>query len=125
MSEVPVRGQAVHGPMVTASKLRPRVDVVHVAPKPTAVAIASAMLVVLAISAVWGNRGLLHLWRLQEQLSEVETSVVRLQRENHQRREHLRRLRSDPAYMERIVRQRLGWVREGEILYRVHPETER
>lgn len=87
-------------------------------------AIVAAMLVVLAVSSVWGNRGLLHLWRLQEQLAEVESDVVRLQRENHQRREHLRRLRSDPAYLERIVRQRLGWVREGEILYRVRPESE-
>ena len=43
MSDVPVRGQAVHGPIVTASKLTPRVDVVQVMPRPTAVAMASAI----------------------------------------------------------------------------------
>ncbi|GIW40732.1 MAG: hypothetical protein KatS3mg076_1309 [Candidatus Binatia bacterium] len=44
--------------------------------------------------------------------------VVELQERNERLRSHLRRLRSDRRYLERVIRERLGWVKPGEILYR-------
>ena len=72
-----------------------------------------------SVSAVWGNRGLVHLWPLQDELQELEATAVRAQHHNDGLRAHLRRLRSDRAYLERVIRERLGWVKEGEMLYRL------
>jgi cell division protein FtsB len=76
-------------------------------------------------SAVWGDRGMLHLWRLQAELRDAQSTAQRLQRGNEALRERLRRVRSDPASLERVVRERFGWVREGEIVYRVDERTSR
>ena len=83
---------------------------------------AVLLLTALTTSAVWGSRGLLHLWRLEAQRRELETSAIRVQHHNNALRDHLRRLRSDDVYLEHVIRQRLGWVKDGEILYRV-PEN--
>ena len=34
-------------------------------------------------------------------------------------REHLQRLETDDAYLEKIARERLGWIKPGELVYRV------
>lgn len=78
-----------------------------------------AVVVLLAGSAVWGSRSVLHLWRLQEQSRGLERQAIGLHHRNEALRRHLRRLRADDAYLERVIRQRLGWVGEGEIVYRV------
>ena len=85
---------------------------------------AALFVLLLLIPAVWGSRGLLHLRRLQEQQRELEATAIRLQQQNDDLRTHLRRLRSDDRYLERVVRQRLGWVKPGEILYRL-PRADR
>jgi len=82
------------------------------------VGIACALATALIASAVWGHRGLLHLRRLEAQLEELERTASQLQRHNRALRARLHRLRSDPGFLEQVIRERLGWVREGEILYR-------
>ncbi len=84
-----------------------------------AFAVGAVLIAALLASAVWAERGLTRLWRMQAQLGQMESEAIQLQHDNRQLREHLRRLRTDAAYAERVVRQRLGWVRDGEILYRV------
>ncbi len=87
------------------------------------VAVAYALAGALAASAIWGNRGLVHLWRLEAQLAELERTALQLQRGNSALRARLRRLRSDTNFLEQVIRERLGWVREGEILYRFPPAS--
>lgn len=79
-----------------------------------------ALLALLGIDAVFGSRGALHLQRLHTQQEEAEAIAFQLADENRQRREHLDRLERDDSYLERHARQRLGWIRTGERLYRVH-----
>jgi cell division protein FtsB len=71
------------------------------------------------ISAVFGKRGWVHLRELDKNQRELESLALRLQRENDQRQEHLRRLANDDVYLEKLVRERLGWVKPGETVYRV------
>jgi cell division protein FtsB len=85
-------------------------------------AVVAAGIVVLAlcgVSAVFGSGGLVQLRRLQEQQAQEEAAAFALAQRNAQIREHLQRLDSDDAYLEKVVRERLGWIKPGEVVYRI------
>jgi cell division protein FtsB len=77
------------------------------------------LLAVCAAFAVFGSRGVLHLRKLQHQQERAEAMAFRLQDRNRAVREHLRRLEDDDTYLEKIARERLGWIKPGEHVYRV------
>jgi cell division protein FtsB len=81
--------------------------------------VGAGLLVLVAISAVEGGRGWFDLRRLEEKQRELETLAFRLAQENQQLREHLRRLNEDDAYVEKLARERLGWIKPGEVVFRV------
>jgi cell division protein FtsB len=77
------------------------------------------LLVLCVVSAISGSWGWLHLRRLEKNQAEMEALAMRLERQNEAIREHLERLESDNAYLEKVVRERLGWVKPNELVYRV------
>ena len=77
------------------------------------------VLVLCAVSAVFGSGGVVHLRRLQDQQAQEEAAAYSLAQRNANLREHLQRLDSDDAYLEKIARERLGWIKPGELVYRV------
>ena len=79
----------------------------------------AGLLTIAAISAAEGSRGWRHLGQLEEKQREFETLAFRLAQENRQLREHLRRLDEDDAYVEKLARERLGWIKPGEVVFRV------
>ncbi len=83
-----------------------------------AAAAALLMLAACGFFAVFGSHGLSHLWRLQRQQSEVEAIAYSLSRNNQELRDHLERLEHDDLYLERLARERLGWIKDGEFVYR-------
>jgi cell division protein FtsB len=72
----------------------------------------------LLIYAVVGERGAIHLWRLQGEKSKLDEQNYRLQKGNEALREKIARLRSDNYYLEKIAREELNMVRPGEVIYR-------
>ena len=76
------------------------------------------LLVLLVVSAVFGSRGWFHLRRLEREQAEVEALAVRLERQNERVEEHIRRVEGDDAYLEKVVRERIRWVKPNEVLYR-------
>ena len=50
---------------------------------------------------------------------EYEKKIVELQRRNEELKEEKQRLIEDPIYLERVARERMGLVREGEKVYRI------
>ena len=50
---------------------------------------------------------------------EYEKKIVELQRRNEELKEEKQRLIEDPVYLERVARERMGLVREGEKVYRI------
>jgi cell division protein FtsB len=85
-------------------------------------AVVGAAMVVLglcALSAVFGSGGVVHLRRLQAEQAQIEATAFELAQHNAQLRDHLQRLEHDDAYLEKVVRERLGWIKPGEIVYRV------
>lgn len=65
-----------------------------------------------------GAGGLTDLWRLRAAAAEREARVERLRTENRALEEKARLLNSDRAFQEREVRERLGYVRADEVVYR-------
>jgi len=77
-----------------------------------------ALLLSLSLFTTFGERGLLHLWRLRGEQGKLDDSNFLLQKENEVLRERIHRLRHDDLYLEKIAREDLGLVRPGEIIYR-------
>lgn len=67
--------------------------------------------------ALFGENGLLRLYRSYQVATALEGEVEELQAKNRQLEEEIRRLRDDPAYIERVARERLGMVRRDEVVY--------
>lgn len=85
----------------------------------------SILLISLSLFTIFGDRGLLHLWRLWGEKRTLDERNFHLQRENELLRERIHRLRHDNLYLEKIAREDLGLVREGEIVYRFSSESKK
>lgn len=83
------------------------------------VAVGVAVLGLCALSAVIGSGGVIHLRRLQAQQAEAELNAFTLAQRNARLRDHLDRIEHDDAYLEKLARERLGWIKQGEVVYRV------
>lgn len=83
-----------------------------------ALAAVAAALLACAFFAVFGSGGVMHLRQLQRQQGEAEMVAYSLALENQKLRDHVHRLEHDDVYLERIARERLGWIKPGEIVYR-------
>jgi cell division protein FtsB len=90
-----------------------------------AIGVGFLLLVLCAAFAVCGSGGVLDLRRLQRQQAEAEAMVFRLEQRNRELRDHLERIETDDAYLEKLAREKLGWIKPGELVYRVpRRETE-
>jgi cell division protein FtsB len=78
----------------------------------------------LAISAVVGQRGLLHLWKLQQEQRALEADAVALLHENEELRNRIARLQNDDEFFEKVAREELGFAKKGEIVYRFRASSD-
>jgi cell division protein FtsB len=83
------------------------------------VAAGVATLALCAVSAVFGSGGVVNLQRLQAEQAQTEATAFAMAQHNAHLREHLERLERDDVYLEKVVRERLGWIKPGELVYRV------
>src|SRR5262249_42893331 len=66
---------------------------------------------------VWGDRGLLAMWRTQRELERLVREIEIVEQKNATLSREVQRLRSDLSYIEKIAREELGLVRPGEIVF--------
>ena len=83
------------------------------------VAIGILLLGLCAVSAVFGSGGVVQLRGLYAEQVQAEAEAYDLAQHNDQLRNHMAKLDSDDAYLEKVVRERLGWIKPGERVYRV------
>jgi cell division protein FtsB len=76
-----------------------------------------AMAIVAVPLRVFDEQGLSRYRELKRELSEIDALNERLQREVGDLDRDVRLLRTDPAAIERIARDELGMIREGEIVF--------
>jgi len=74
-------------------------------------------LLILGSFTFFGEKGIVHLLRLQKEVARIRERNVKLEEENEKLKEEVRRLGSDKRYIEEIARRELGMVKEGEIIY--------
>ena len=85
------------------------------------VAAGIGVLALCGVSAVFGSGGVVHLRRVQAEQAAAEADVFALEQRNARISGHLSKLAGDDAYLEKVARERLGWVKPGEHIYRVRP----
>ena len=70
---------------------------------------------VLALAlVVYGGSGLLRVWRLKQEVEVLEREIGALREEAQALARTAEALRSDPAAVEKLAREELGYVRPGE-----------
>ena len=76
---------------------------------------AVAAVAVLALGlALFAGRNTIVLWQMQREIATAERDVARLGAQQKKLEELAERLRNDPAYIEKVAREEMGMVREGE-----------
>jgi cell division protein FtsB len=77
--------------------------------------LAAVGVAVLALAlAVFASRNTIALWQVQREIVAAERDVARLSAQQKKLEELAERLRNDPAYIEKVAREDMGMVREGD-----------
>lgn len=73
----------------------------------------------IALCLVWmlQGTGLPRYWMMTQELERTQEEITSLEEANAALREAIHRLESDPFALERLARERLGYVKEGETVY--------
>ena len=79
--------------------------------------LSSLFLLAMMAFTVWGDRGLLAMWRTQHELDRLVREIEIVEQKNATVSREAQRLRSDLKYIEKIAREELGLVRPGEIVF--------
>ncbi len=82
-----------------------------------AVLAGAALGIYLIVTFIFGEMGLVKYYRMRSQYLALREETENLKLENTRLLKEVRALRSDPALIERIARDKLGLARPGEIVY--------
>jgi cell division protein FtsB len=86
--------------------------------------VAALVLVAGAALAVYGGAGVMRVRTLQEEIRARERELGTLRAQTEKLTATIDKLRNDPAYIEKLAREDLGYVREGETVLKF-PKTNR
>lgn len=76
----------------------------------------------LLLQDVFGTHGLVAMRRSKAQIQAVQAQIQQLDQENQELQQRIHSLRTDPAAIEKIARDRMGLARPGEMIFRI-PES--
>ena len=85
-------------------------------------------LIVLGVIIAWlafGERGFIHLYRMEKERQAYLEKIRELEKANQELLEQIERLRDDKDYIESEARKELGLVRENELIYRFSSEEDK
>jgi cell division protein FtsB len=77
----------------------------------------------ILLFAVFRDDGVLTVYEFSRELRLLEQENARLKNENMKIREEVQALKSDPAAIEKIAREKLNLARPGETIYQIVRET--
>ncbi len=82
------------------------------------------LILLLLALALFGDKGVVHTLKVSRYKAHIEKSLSELRSENKALRSEIEALRNDYRRVERIARQELGMVKEGELVYQFPPAQE-
>jgi len=85
--------------------------------------IPAAIILFFLLFTVFGERGVLHIYRLAQEKDEIQKKAAQIKAENEQLKREIEALKSDRRYLESIARKELGLVRPNEIIYQFPPNS--
>lgn len=77
----------------------------------------------LLLSFFFSGMGFFKAIKMRKNYAAVQEDIRSLQRENKQLSQRIKGLKNDPLHIERLARDRLGLVKEGELIYEFSPES--
>jgi len=89
-----------------------------------AVLAGGAFAVMLGVAFFFGDMGLFKYLQMRDHARQLEQELKDLERTNGELRTDIRRAQSDPARIEELARERLGFVRPGETVYQIVREKD-
>jgi cell division protein FtsB len=98
----------------------PRVDIQALSPK----RLGTIAMVALAVGlAVFGVKESVRAWQMRRDMHAVEREVQALRAKQAELTRTVDRLRNDPLYIEKLAREEMGMVREGETVLKFPSQT--
>ena len=76
----------------------------------------AALLVVVSALTIYGITAVIRVSHLKREMETMERDLVTLRARTDELSRTVDRLRTDPAYIEKLAREDLGYVRDGEIV---------
>lgn len=81
------------------------------------------LVIALSLNCLLAPHGVRDLMNLRRNRLALEKQIERQQALHHQLVVKLSKLKTDDAYLERLIREQLGFVRPNELVYRFPPDT--
>jgi len=75
------------------------------------------LLLYFLVTRVVGEMGVVKYYRMKAQYYDLTGEIAKLKQDNIRLRKDVDSLKNDPAYLERVARDKLGLARPGEIVY--------
>jgi cell division protein FtsB len=80
--------------------------------------LACALLLCILLGlTIFGQRGLLHMFRIKEELKTLEEHNKQLKAENQALKKKIEQLKSNHKYLEDLARDELGLAKQDELIY--------
>lgn len=73
----------------------------------------------LLLQDIFGAHGLLAMRREKNKINQVQEENQNLKKENQDLSQHIGKLKTDPAAIEKIARDRMGLARPGELIFKM------
>ena len=80
--------------------------------------------VALGVAFFFGDMGVFKYLQMRDHARQLEQELKDLERANADLRTEIRRTQNDPARIEELARERLGYVRPGETVYQIVKEKD-
>jgi cell division protein FtsB len=85
--------------------------------------IGAGACVLLLLALCFGEMGLPRYFSMRDHARQLEVDILELQRTAKALRGDIDRLEHDPVKIEQLARERLGYVRKGETVYQLIPDS--
>ena len=73
--------------------------------------------IVLLYNLIWGDRGVIAYKDLKARCASLQSSLDQIHKDNQDLSQEIRLLQSDNKYLEKVIRNRMNFVRDNEVLY--------
>lgn len=84
--------------------------------------ILGLLMMAVLVHDLFGARGFLAMRRQQQEKLKLQQEIEQIQDENRELGDHIQRLKTDPAYIERLAREQMGLARPGEHVFKLPPK---